>query len=138
MPLVVLPSEITEGALPRQKCLRGFVVDKRTKTVAGGKMVVEIHVAAKDDPGEVYQLEAWGAVATRADKIEHKAYEFTKFFAKSAEGRAMWTPSTALTWGLMQGASEWQEVDAAEFPRTFPTTSLEILKGILYVQQVCV
>ena len=38
----------------------------------------------------------------------------------------------------MQGASEWQEVDAAEFPRTFPTTTLEILKGILYVQQVCV
>ena len=138
MRLVVLPSEITEGALPRHKCLRGFVVDNKTNTVAGGKMVVEIHVAAKDDPGEVYQLEAWGAVATRADKIEHKAYEFTKCFAKSAEGRAMWTPSTAPTWGLMQGASEWQEEDAAEFPRTFPTTSLEILKGILYFQQVCV
>ena len=69
MPLVVLPSEITEGPLPRQKCLRGFVVDKRTQTLAGGRMVVEIHVAAKDDPGEVYMLEAWGAVATRANKI---------------------------------------------------------------------
>ena len=88
MPLVVLPSEITEGSLPGNKCLRGFVVDKRTKTVAGGKMVVEIHVAAKDDPGEVYMLEAWGAVATRADKLEHKAYEFIKFVAKSAEGKA--------------------------------------------------
>ena len=51
MPLVVLPSEITEGPLPQNKCLRGFVVDKKTKTVAGGKVVVEIHVAAKDDPG---------------------------------------------------------------------------------------
>ena len=59
MPLVVLPNEITEGALPRQKCLRGFVVDKRTKRVAGGKVVVEIHVAAKNDPGEVYLPEAW-------------------------------------------------------------------------------
>jgi hypothetical protein len=45
-------------------------------------MVVEIHVAAKDDPGEVYMVEAWGAVATRANKIEHKAYEFTKFFSE--------------------------------------------------------
>ena len=77
MPLVVLPSEITEGALARQKCLRGFVVEKQTYLLAGGKMVVEIHVVAKDDPGEVYLLEAWGAVATRAEKIEHKAYEFT-------------------------------------------------------------
>ena len=88
MPLVVLPSEITEGPLPRQKCLRGFVVDKRTRSLASGKLVVELHVAAKDDPGEVYLLEAWGAVATRADTIEHKAYEFTKFIAKSAEGKA--------------------------------------------------
>ena len=138
MPLVVLPSEITEGSLPGNKCLRGFVVDKRTKTVAGGKMVVEIHVAAKDDPGEVYMLEAWGAVATRADKLEHKAYEFIKFVAKSAEGKAAWTPSTAPTWGLMGLASQWKEVDAAGFPRTYPTTTLEILKEIFVVQQVCV
>ena len=97
MPLVVLPSEITEGLLPRQKCLRGFVVDKRTRTMPSGKLCVELHVAAKDEPGEVYLLEAWGAVATRADRIEHKAYEFTKFIAKSAEGKALWTPSTAPT-----------------------------------------
>ena len=84
MRLVVLPSDITEGPLPHNKCLRGFVVDKKTKTVAGGKVVVEIHVAAKDDPGEVYLLEAWGAVATRAEKLEQKAYEFIKFAAKSA------------------------------------------------------
>ena len=58
MPLVVLPSEITEGPLPRQKCLRGFVVEKRRRTLASGKMVVELHVAAKNEPGEVYYLEA--------------------------------------------------------------------------------
>ena len=53
MRLVVLPSEITEGPLPRQKCLRGFVVEKRTRTLASGKQVVELHVAAKNEPGEV-------------------------------------------------------------------------------------
>ena len=116
MPLVVLPSEITEGPLPQNKCLRGFVVDKKTKTVAGGKVVVEIHVAAKDDPGEVYLLEAWGAVATRAEKLQQKAYEFIKFVAKSAEGKAAWTPSAAPTWGLMGAATHWKEVDAAGFP----------------------
>ena len=128
MPLVVLPSEITEGSLPGNKCLRSFAVDKRTKTVADGNMVVEIHVVAKDDPGEVYVLEAWEAVATRADKLDYKAYEFIKFVAKSAEGKAAWTPSTAPTWGLMGLASQLKEVDAAGFPRTYPTTTLEILQ----------
>ena len=135
---MVLPSEITEGLLPHNKCLRGFVVEKKSKTVAGGKVVVEIHVVAKDDPCEVYLLEAWGAVATRAEKLEQKAYEFIKFVAKSAEGKAAWTPSTAPTWGSMGAASEWKEVDAAGFPRTYPTTTLETLKGIDVVQQVCV
>ena len=138
MRLVVLPSEITEGPLPRQKCLRGFVVENRTRALASGKLVVELHVAAKDDPGEVYLLEAWGAVATRADTIELKVYEFTKFIAKSAEGKALWSPSTAPTWGSLQGGSEWTEVNAAEFPRTYLTTTLEMLKGIFYAQQVCV
>ena len=138
MPLVVLPSEITEGLLPHNKCLRGFVVEKNTKTVAGGKVVVEIHVVAKDDPCEVYLLEAWGAVATRAEKLEQKAYEFIKFVAKSAEGKAAWTPSTAPTWGSMGAASDWKEMDAAGFPQTYPTTTLETLKGIDVVQQACV
>ena len=120
MRLVVLPSEITEGPLPRQKCVLGFVVVKRTRALASGKLVLELHVAAKDDPGEDYLLEAWGAVATRADTIEHKAYDFIKFTAKSAEGKALWTPSTAPTWGALQGGSEWTEVNAVEFPRTFP------------------
>ena len=44
-------------------------MDKKTKTVAGGKVVVEIHVVAKDDPCEVYLLEAWGAVATMAEQL---------------------------------------------------------------------
>ena len=132
MRLVVLPSEITEGALPRQKCLQGFVVDKLTKIVAGDKRVVEIHVAAKDHPSEIYMLQAWGEVAIKADSIEHKAYELM-FFAKAADGKSEWTPSTAPTWGLMQDATEWKEVDAAEFPRTFPTTSLAILKEIFYI-----
>ena len=48
-------------------------------------MVVEILVLAKDDPCEVYLLEAWGAVATRAEKDEQNAYEFIKFVAKSAD-----------------------------------------------------
>ena len=138
MPLVVLPSEITEGPLPRQKCLRGFVVEKRRRTLASGKLVVELHVAAKNEPGEVYYLEAWGAVATRADTIGHKAYDFTKFIAKSAEGKALYTSSTAPTWGSLQGGSEWTEVNAADFPRSFPTTSLEMLKEIFYGQEVCV
>ena len=85
MPLVVLPSEITEGLLPHNKCLRGFLVEKNTKTVAGGKVVVEIHVVAKDDPCEVYLLEAWGAIATRAGTLEQNVYEFIKFVAKSAD-----------------------------------------------------
>ena len=77
--------------------MRGFVVEKRTRTLASGKLVVELHVAAKDEPGEVYFLEAWGAVATRADSIGHKAYDFTKFIAKSAKGKALYTSSTAPT-----------------------------------------
>ena len=138
MPLVVLPSEITEGSLHHNKCLRGFAVKKKTKTVAGGKVVVEIHVVAKDDPCEVYLLEAWGAVATRAEKLEQKAYEFIKFVVKSAEGKAAWTPSTAPTWGSMGAASEWKEVDATGFTRKYPTATLETLRGIGVVQQVCV
>ena len=56
MPLVVLPSEITEGNLHANKVLRGCVVDKREKTTLDGKSVIEVHVAAKDTPTELYLL----------------------------------------------------------------------------------
>ena len=139
MPLVVKPSEVTEGNFQASKALRGFVLQKKKKTNLDGKTVVEIHVVAAPDTNELYLFEAWGAVALRLDKIEHKVYDFTGFIAKSSLNKAMWTPSTAPTWGLLTTKSQWSDVaDARGFPDQFPTMSLAALTTVKSSQQVCV
>ena len=139
MTLIVLPSEITEGKLSEKKALRGFAVEKKKKTTTDGKTIVELHIAAKPDSGELYLLEAWGAAAARADKLQNKAHDLSGFIAKSALTKAAWTPSAAATWGLLGPSSQWKEVPNADgLPTSYPTLSLQKLQTITSVLQVCV
>ena len=122
MPLVVLPNEITEGLLPHNKWLRGFVVETKSKTVAGGNVVVEIHDGAKDDPCEVYLLEAWGAIATRAEKLQQKrmnSLSLWRSLQKEMQRGRHRQRQSGVRWEL-QNKKKWMQLDSHERTRQQP------------------